>query len=91
MNKQELADKLATRTGLSKNKAYAGVNGLIEDIIETLRKKGSVTLVGFGTFSTKKRAARMGRNPRTRAPITIPARYAPVFKPSAEFRKMVNQ
>ena len=68
MNRKELIDALATKTGSSKADADRNIAALIEVITTTLKKGDSVALVGFGTFEVRKRAARNGRNPATGAP-----------------------
>ncbi len=91
MNKQELVAAVAQRAGLTKKDAAAAVDAFVEVVKNALKKKETVRLIGFGTFSVRKRAARKGRNPRTKAPIDIPERYAPVFKPSNQLRDLVNK
>ncbi len=91
MNKQELVAAVAQRAGLTKKDAAAAVDAFVEVVKNALKKKETVRLIGFGTFSVRKRAARKGRNPRTKAPIDIPERYAPVFKPSSQLRDLVNK
>ena len=73
MNKTELIDALAGKSGLTKADAGRAVDGVMEIISEALGKGESVTLVGFGTFSVGERAARVGRNPQTGAEIQIAA------------------
>jgi len=78
MNKADLIDEVA-KVVETKKAAAAAVDCMIEVITKTLKKKGKVTLVGFGTFSVSKRAARKGRNPRTGKEIKIPSRKVPKF------------
>lgn len=80
MNKTELIAEVAKRTGLSKKDAESAVNAVMETVSDTLAKGGKVQLVGFGTFETKERSARTGRNPKTKEAINIPASTVPVFK-----------
>lgn len=80
MNKNELISAVADSTGLSKKEAAKAVDATIDAITATLAGGGSVSLVGFGTFSVKARAARMGRNPRTGEAIHIGASNVPAFK-----------
>ena len=80
MNKAELIDALAEKAGLSKAGAAQALNALIEVIGRTLKRGEKITVVGFGTFSVRKRTARMGRNPKTGAPLKIPAAKIPIFK-----------
>ena len=76
----ELIAAVAERAELSKKDAEAAVTAAIDVITEALRQDEKVQLVGFGSFEVKTRAERMGRNPRTKEPIPIPASKAPVFK-----------
>ena len=80
MNKTELIAAVAERAELSKKDAEAAVTAAIDVITEALRQDEKVQLVGFGSFEVKKRAARVGRNPKTKEPIEIPASTVPVFK-----------
>ena len=80
MNKTELIAEIAIKTGLSKKDAEKALAATVETITETLVKGDKVQLVGFGSFETKKREARMGRNPRTGEPTPIAATSTPVFK-----------
>ena len=80
MNKTELIAAVAEQAEMSKKDAEAAVTATIDVIAEALRKGEKVQLVGFGSFEVKTRAERMGRNPQTKEPITIPASKAPVFK-----------
>ena len=91
MNKAELISAIATKTGVSKKSAEASLNSITETITAELKKKGKVQLVGFGTFETRKRAARKGRNPQTGAEIKIPASKAPAFKPGKALKDVVNK
>ena len=80
MNKTELIAAVAEKTGLSKKDTEAAVNAMLLTITETLKAEEKVQLVGFGSFEVKKRAARVGRNPKTNDTIEIPASVVPVFK-----------
>ena len=80
MNKAELVAAVAEKTGLSKKDIEKAVNAAFDAISETLVEGGKVQLVGFGSFETKSRNARGGRNPRTKAEIEIPASRIPTFK-----------
>ena len=84
MNKAELIAKIADDAGVSKTQANASVDSFVEAVTKTLKGGGKVTLVGFGTFSVSKRAARNGRNPQTGAVIKIKARKVPKFKAGKE-------
>ena len=80
MNKAELVAAVAEKTGLSKKDSEKAVNAVFEAITESLVKGDKVQLVGFGSFEIKERAARVGRNPRTKEEIEIPASRVPAFK-----------
>jgi DNA-binding protein HU-beta len=90
VNKSELIDAIATQSDLSKAAAGRAVDAAVKVIKTSLRKGGSVTLVGFGTFHVSKRAARMGRNPRTGAEIKIRAAKIPKFKPGKALKDALN-
>lgn len=74
MNKSQLISSITDKTNLTKVDATRALEVFLETISHTLQKDGTVTLVGFGTFSVKERAERKGRNPQTGEEITIPAR-----------------
>ncbi len=84
MNKAELVAKIADDTELTKTQANAALDALTDTITKTLKGGGKVTLVGFGTFTVKKRAARTGRNPQTGAAIKIKAKKVAKFKAGKE-------
>lgn len=90
MNRKELIDALADKTGSTKADADRSIAALIEIISATLKKGDNVALVGFGTFEVRKRAARIGRNPATGAELKIKASKAPAFKAGATFKATVN-
>ncbi len=90
MNKMELVAELAKRVGLTKKQANMVVDELVNIIKDELKRGKSVRLIGFGTFTVRQRAARKGRNPRTREELTIPARKVPVFKPSNQLKELVR-
>lgn len=90
MNRKELIDALADKTGSSKADADRNIGALIEIISATLKKGDSVALVGFGTFEVRKRAARTGRNPQTGAELKIKAAKVPAFKAGATLKAAVN-
>ena len=79
MNKEDLVNAVANKTRLSKKQTEAGIQATIEAISDALSKGDKVTLVGFGTFQVRERAAREGRNPRTGAVLKIGAKKAPTF------------
>ena len=89
MNKTELIAEIAGKTGLSKKDAEKALATTIETIIETINKGDKVQLVGFGSFELKCREARMGRNPKTKEAIEIPASRVPVFKAGKAFKDAV--
>ena len=90
MNKSELIAAIATKTGETKKDAEATLNAFVNVVSETLAKGDKVQLVGFGSFEVRKRAARKGRNPRTKEEIKIPASKAPVFKAGKALKDLVN-
>ena len=80
MNKLELIQEVSERTGLAKKDAEKAVNAVLDTVADTLAQGDKGQLIGFGSFETKTREARMGRNPKTKEAIEIPATTAPVFK-----------
>jgi DNA-binding protein HU-beta len=80
MNKAEYINAVAEKSGLSKTVATDAVNASLEVLTEQLAKGETVSFVGFGSFETKNRAARIGKNPRTKEEIQIPATTVPNFK-----------
>lgn len=84
MNKAELISKVADDAGLTKTQANAALDSFVDAVTKTLKKGDKVTLVGFGTFSVSKRAARNGRNPQTGAVIKIKAKKVAKFKAGKE-------
>lgn len=90
MNRKELIDALAKKTGGTKVDADRSIAALIDIISTTLKKGDNVALVGFGTFEVRKRAARNGRNPSTGAAIKIKASKQPAFKAGATLKATVN-
>lgn len=90
MLKKELIHKVSEKTGLSKKDAEAATNAVFEAIQETLAAKDKVQIIGFGTFETRSRAGRTGRNPQTGEPITISGGTVPAFKPGKELKEVVT-
>lgn len=86
MNKQELIEKIADNTGLSKKDATQSIDCFITTIQEALKKGEKVAITGFGTFDVSTRKARIGRNPKTGESIEIPASKAPKFKVGKAFK-----
>ena len=84
MNKAELVSKIAEDAGITKVQATAALDSFIEGVTKTLKSGNKLILVGFGTFSVSKRAARTGRNPQTGATIKIKAKKVAKFKASKE-------
>lgn len=90
MNKKELLDAMAAKTGTSRADANRAVGALIEIISDTLEKGDSLSLPGFGTFEVRSRTARTGRNPKTGEELKIAASKVPAFKPGAALKAVVN-
>ena len=91
MNKAELIANVANLASLSKKDAEKAVNAFIDSVESALKKDDKVQLVGFGTFEVRKRAERKGRNPQTKAEITIPASKVPAFKVGKALKDAVNK
>lgn len=91
MNKTELIARTAEKTGLSRKDSEKAVNAAISSITEALAAGERVQLVGFGVFEVKERAARTGRNPKTRELIEIPASRIPVFKPGKALKEHIAE
>jgi nucleoid DNA-binding protein len=89
VNKAELIEAVAKVT-CTKAEASTAVNAVFDSIAKALKKGDTVTLVGFGTFSVKKRKARIGRNPQTGKEIKIAAKKVPAFKPGKELKDTVK-
>lgn len=90
VNKTELIDEIAKSADISKASASRALDAVIESVTSTLKQDGSVTLAGFGTFVVGKRAARIGRNPRTGEEISIAEAKVPKFKPGKALKDAVN-
>jgi len=90
VNKSELIEHIAKQADISKAAAGRALDALIGGVKTTLKKNGAVSLVGFGTFSVTKRAARTGRNPRTGDAIKIKAAKVPKFRPGKALKDAVN-
>ena len=89
MNKADLISAVADKTGISKKDSEIAVNAFVDIVSEALVKGEKIQLVGFGGFEVKNRAARIGRNPRTKESIEIPASRTPVFKPGKALKDAV--
>ena len=90
MNKTELIEHIAKQADISKAAATRALEALIGGVKSTLKKNGSVAIVGFGTFAVSKRAARSGRNPRTGAAIKIKSAKIPKFRPGKALKEHLN-
>jgi DNA-binding protein HU-beta len=90
MNKSDLVDAIADSAGLSKADAGRSLDALVDTVTGALKKGDAVSLVGFGTFSVRDRAARTGRNPRTGETIQIKASKNPAFKAGKALKDAVN-
>lgn len=91
MNKTELIATVAEKTGSTRKDAELAVNAVFEVIGDELAAGGRVQLVGFGAFETKHREPRVGRNPRTREAVEIPASTVPVFKAGKALKEKVDK
>ena len=91
MNKADLVAKVAEASNLTKKDSEVALNAVVGAIQEALVKGDKVQLVGFGSFEVRTRAARKGRNPRTKEEIKIPASKAPVFKAGKALKDSVNK
>lgn len=89
MNKSELIDAIASKASLSKTDSAQALDAVIAAVGEALKSGDTVTLVGFGTFSVKERAARTGRNPKTGVAIQIAASKVPGFKAGKGLKDIV--
>jgi DNA-binding protein HU-beta len=90
VTKADLVDKVAEKTGFTKKDSARFVEALFEALTEGLAAGNKISVVGFGTFSVRKRAARRGRNPQTGTEIKIAARKVPVFRPGKALREAVR-
>lgn len=91
MNKTELVAAIAETTKLTKKDSENALNAALDTISEALKNGDKVQLIGFGSFETKKRAARAGRNPKTKAAIEIPASTHPTFKAGKALKDIVSK
>lgn len=90
MNKAELIEAVASKTQVSQRLTTLMLNALIETIVEAVASGDKVLLVGFGSFDSRDRAAREGRNPKTGETMQIPAAVVPAFSPGKEFKEAVK-
>ena len=91
MNKTELISAVADKAGLSKKDSENAVNAALDAITEALKAGDKVQLIGFGSFEVKERAERIGRNPRTKETIKIPAAKIPQFKAGKAFKDAISE
>lgn len=91
MNKEELVQEVSKKTKATQKHVSEVITITLDAISKSVSKGKKVTLVGFGTFAPRKRAARMGRNPQTGKEIKIPAKVVPVFSPGKQFRELVSK
>jgi len=90
MNKEELVQEISKKAKVTQKEAAEVLSALVDTVQKTVSKGKKVTLVGFGTFEPRKRAARNGRNPQTGKEIKIPAKTVPVFSAGKKFKEVVN-
>jgi DNA-binding protein HU-beta len=90
MTKLEVAQKIMQKTGMTRKQSLESLELFLKCIKEALKRGEKISLVGFGTFSVKKKNARAGRNPRSGEKINIPQKNIPIFKPGKSFKDMVN-
>ena len=91
MNRKELVTRVSEKTGLMKKDVEAVTDAVLDEIRETLAAGGKVQLMGFGSFEVRERAPRIGRNPRTKEEVTIPASKAVQFKSGKVLKRAVSQ
>ena len=91
MNKGELVDKIADKADVTKKQADAVLTAVLDSIMEAVSTGDKVTLVGFGSFESRQRQAKEGRNPRTGETMTIPATTVPVFSAGKLFKEKVSE
>lgn len=90
MTKADLIDEVSRSVSLTRKDSEVIVETVFESIVEALRAGAKIEIRGFGSFRTRQREARTGRNPKTGVPVAVPARRIPYFKPSKELRDGVN-
>jgi DNA-binding protein HU-beta/integration host factor subunit beta len=90
VTKKELVEDVAARTGMQQNDTKAVIECFMDAIARTLAAGDHIEIRGFGRFKTRKRGAYKARNPRTNEPVTVPAQIKPVFEPSKELKKYLN-
>lgn len=90
MNKKELIDAMSSKSGFTKKDSEILLQSFMDVVEKTLSNGDKIKLVGFGTFETRERAERVGRNPKTNEEIQIPARRVPHFKVAEVFKKRIS-
>ena len=90
MNKEELVQEISKKAKVTQKDAAEVLNAIMSTVEKTVAKGKKVTLVGFGTFEARKRAARTGRNPQTGAEIKIAAKTVPTFSAGKQFKELVK-
>lgn len=91
MNKKDLVDQIALRADITKAQAKASLEGFLETVVDALAEGEDVSLIGFGTFTVKDRAARIGRNPQTGEELQIAAAKVPAFKAGKSLKDSLNK
>lgn len=91
MTKADIVDRISKGTGLTKIETKAVVEGFMTTVKEAMEEGKRIELRGFGVFEVEHRAPRTGRNPQTNEPVPIDERYEPVFRPSDQFQKAVDE
>jgi len=91
MNKEELVQEVAKKTKVSQKQVDETLAAIVDTIVKTVSKGKKVTLIGFGTFEPRKRAARTGRNPQTGKELKIPAKTVPAFSAGKKFKELVGK
>ena len=89
MNKEELVQEVAKKTKVSQKQVDETLAAIVDTIVKTVAKGKKVTLIGFGTFEPRKRAARTGRNPQSGKELKIPAKTVPAFSAGKKFKELV--
>ncbi len=90
MNKTDLVNSISSKSGLTKKDVEAVLNGFLGEVTSALSSGDKVQLIGFGTFETRKRSGRVGRNPQTGKAIEIPASKVPAFKAGNKLKEAVK-
>lgn len=89
MNKASLVSYIANKTGLTKKDVTSAIDAMVDAVVQTVKKGDSVTLTNFGSFVAVHRKASTKRNPKTGAPVKVPAKNVPRFRPGKQFREVV--